>query len=178
MMWLALALAANAPLRADALDGSTFAWPRPGGKAACLVFVAADCPISNAYAPEVGRVVKDFAAKGVSFAVVYAAPDLTAADAKTHAREFAFPCPAVLDSRLTLAKRTGATVVPEAVVLSPANAVLYRGRIDDRWAKAGGKRRENPTTRDLRDALELALRGKPTPTPWPAAVGCDIDFPE
>ena len=159
-----------------ALDGSVFRWPQAELRAACLLFVGADCPIANAYAPEVGRLVADFGPKGVAFAVVYAAPDLTEADAAKHAREHGFGCPAALDRELRLAKRFGATVTPEAVVLSPAGEVLYRGRIDDRYPRPGGRRRERPTRHDLRDALTAVLAGKPVATPWPPAVGCDIPF--
>lgn len=167
-----------APLRATALDGSALAWPaNPNEKAACLLFVGTDCPLANAYALEIARLAKDYGPKGVSFAVVYPLPDLKPDAARKHAKEYAFPCPAVLDADLALAKRLGATVTPEAVVLSPAGEVLYRGRIDDRYPKAGGKRREVPTTFDLRDALDRALAGKAVPKPWPPAAGCHIDLP-
>jgi hypothetical protein len=85
------------------------------------------------------------------------------------------PGVAILDSELKCAKRVGATITPEAVVLSPAGDVLYRGRIDDRYPKPGGKRRESPTSFDLRDALAATVAGKPVPKPWPPAVGCPID---
>lgn len=165
-----------AGLALAAVDGSVFRWPQPDQKAACLLFVGADCPIANANAPEVGRLVAEFSPKGVAFAVVYAVPDLTPVDAARHAREHAFGCPVILDRELLLAERLGATVTPEAVVLSPAGEVVYRGRIDDRYPRPGGKRRERPTSHDLRDALTAVLAGKPVATPWPPAVGCDIPF--
>jgi len=166
-----------APLRATALDGSALVWPsEKPQKALCLVFVGTDCPLANGYAPEIARIVKHYESKGVTFAVVYPLPDAKPDAVRTHAKEYAFPCPAVLDANLKLATRVGATTTPEAVVLSPTGDVLYRGRIDDRYPKAGGKRRENPTTFDLRDALDAALTGKPAAKPWPPAVGCPIDF--
>ncbi|MBA4064677.1 MAG: hypothetical protein C0501_13375 [Isosphaera sp.] len=166
-----------APVRASTLGGGRFAWPGGApGKAACVVFVAADCPIANASAPEVARIAAEYGKRGVSFLVAYPVPDLTPADAARHAADYAFGCPATLDRDLSLARRLGATVTPEVVVVSAAGEVVYRGRVDDRYPKAGGKRRENPTTRDLRDALDAVLAGKPVATPWPAAVGCDIWF--
>jgi hypothetical protein len=167
-----------APVRATALDGSPVVWPgKEPARAACVLFVGTDCPIANAYAPEIARLVKEFEPKGVTFVIAYPRPDLKPDAARRHALEFKFPCPAVLDSDLALTKRLGATITPEAVVLSPTGEVLYRGRIDDRYPKVGGKRREVPTSLDLRDALAAALAGKPTPRPWPPAVGCDIDLP-
>ena len=165
-----------ASLRFTALNGSAFAWPGEAPqKALCLVFVGLDCPLANGYAPEIGRIANDFGAKGITFAVVYPLPDAKPDAVRKHAKEYALPGAAILDSELKLAKRVGATTTPEAVVLSPSGEVLYRGRIDDRYPKAGGKRRENPTSFDLRDALAAALKGKPVPKPWPPAVGCPID---
>jgi protein-disulfide isomerase len=166
-----------APARAATLGGGRFVWPGDApGRAACVVFVAADCPIANASAPEVARIAAEYGKRGVSFLVAYPVTDLSAADAAKHAKDYAFGCPAALDRDLALARRLGATVTPEVVVMSAAGEVVYRGRIDDRYPKAGGKRRENPTTRDLRDALDAVLAGKPVVAPWPPAVGCDIWF--
>jgi protein-disulfide isomerase len=146
-------------------------------KAACVLFVGTDCPIANAYAPELARIAKEFAPKGVAFTVAYPLPKLKPEGVVKHAKEFTLPGTVVHDRDLALAKKLGATVTPEAVVLSPSGEVLYRGRIDDRYEKVGGKRREQPTTFDLRAALNAALDGKPAPKPWQPAVGCDIDFP-
>ncbi|MBA4187751.1 MAG: hypothetical protein C0467_07000 [Planctomycetaceae bacterium] len=166
-----------AAIRAPSLDGGTFVWPPgKGDGSACLFFVGVDCPIANAYSPEIARIVNEYRKRDVAFAVVYPVPDLTANEAKKHAKEYGFDCPALLDSRLHIARRLGATVTPETVVLSASCEVVYRGRIDDRYTKVGGKRRENPSTRELRDALYAQLAGKAIASPWPRAIGCDIDF--
>lgn len=151
--------------------------PPAAPKATCVLFVGTDCPIANAYAPELARIAGEFAPKGVAFTVAYPLPKMTPEAATTHAKEFKLAGTVVHDRDLALAKKLGATVTPEAVVLSPAGEVLYRGRIDDRYDKPGGKRREHPTTFDLRAALRAALDGTPAPKPWPPAVGCDIEFP-
>jgi hypothetical protein len=83
----------------------------------------------------------------------------------------------VLDPELKLAKLTGATVTPEACVLSPAGEILYRGRIDDRAVKLGTVRVE-PTVRDLRLALDAVLAGKPVAEKFTRAIGCYISPPE
>ena len=150
--------------------------PRPA-RVKCVLFLGTDCPIANAYAPELARIADEFAPKGVAFTVAYPQPRAKPGAVGTHAREYALPGTVVHDRDLALAKQLGATVTPEAVVLSPSGEVLYRGRIDDRYDKPGGKRRERPTTFDLRAALSAALDGKATAKPWLAAVGCDIEFP-
>jgi hypothetical protein len=71
-----------------------------------------------------------------------------------------------------LVKRAGVTVTPEAAVYS-GGRLVYRGRIDDRYA-ALGKARPEPTRRDLAAALEAALAGRPAPAKITRAVGCTI----
>jgi hypothetical protein len=51
------------------------------------------------------------------------------------------------------------------------DAVLYRGRIDDRYAELG-RERPTPTTHDLEDALKAAIAGKPVAVKETRAVGC------
>ncbi|HEX8237834.1 MAG TPA: redoxin family protein [Abditibacteriaceae bacterium] len=145
-----------------------------GKRASALVFVAHDCPISNSYAPEINRLHTEYAKRGINFYVVYVDAKMTAAAAQHHAREFGFKSPVLLDTKHTLAKATGATVTPEAVVVLPGGKLLYRGRVDNKHV-AYGKTRRAATKHDLRDVLELILAGKPPRQPIvTTAVGCFI----
>jgi hypothetical protein len=81
--------------------------------------------------------------------------------------------PIVLDPRNLLATRTGARITPEAVLVGADEKMAYRGRIDDLYADYG-KRRPEPTTRDLRRALDAFLAGRTVPEAGGAAVGCFI----
>lgn len=170
----------DGPVKGQFADvrGGQYRLPGPDDcNAVVLLFLGHDCPVSNGYAPEVGRLCQEYTPKGVAFCVVYADADLGAGDARKHAKEYGYPCPAILDPKLTLASKVGATVKPEAAVLSPAGELLYRGRIDDTYADLG-KRRPRPTRRELKDALDAALAGKPVAVARAKAVGCPIDFPE
>jgi len=142
-------------------------------KAMALVFVLPDCPICNAYIPELNRLHEAFTSRGVGLFVVYVDPEITAERASAHAHEYDLRPVAALDAQHVWVKRAGATMAPEAVVFSPAGELLYRGRIDDQYA-GPGKRRANVTSRDLRDALEAVLAGQPVPAARTEAVGCPI----
>ena len=142
-----------------------------GQTATVLFFVMHDCPIANGYAPEISRIAEEYGKRGVRCFVIYAEDDLSPADAKKHAREYAFRCPALLDPAHSLARKAGATVSPEAAVFSAKGELLYRGRIDDR-AIAPGKHRAEPRQRDLRTALDAILAGKPVPERFTKAIGC------
>ena len=142
-------------------------------RAVVLFFVTTDCPLSNGYAPEMNRIEHAYAPRGVLFYAVQGDTTIPDEEVQRHAREFAYRFPALLDSRQILARHTGATVTPEAVVLSADGAVLYLGRIDNR-VEDFGKTRVEATEFDLRDALDAILAGRPVPHPRTRALGCAI----
>lgn len=144
-----------------------------GAKAVVLLFVAPDCPISNAFAPEFNRICEEYSPKGVAFDLVYADSDVDVAAIREHLADFGYEVSGLLDFDHRLVDRVGATVTPEAAVLSPEGKLLYRGRIDDRYVDFG-KLRAEPTTRDLRDALDAILAGRAPETPRTVAIGCFI----
>lgn len=145
-------------------------------KASVLFFVLPDCPISNAYAPEVNRIIEDYTRQGIVAFVIYVDPDMTRDDAKKHATDFGYKCPVLLDTSLQLVQQTGVTIAPEVAVVGPDGQRRYRGRIDNLYAGLG-KRRPKATVRDLRDALDAILSGKPVPNETTPAIGCYIAKP-
>lgn len=142
-------------------------------RAVVLFFSSTDCPLANAYVPEMNRIQQAYNPRGVAFYAVQG--DATIADAEVvrHAKEFAFQFPYLFDPKESLASYTGATTVPEVVVLSPRGEVLYLGRIDNRQEDFG-KQRPQATEFDLRDALDAVLAGKPVPRPRTKSLGCAI----
>lgn len=148
-----------------------------GQKAAVFFFVLHDCPLANTCAPEINRIAADYQARGVRSFVVYVEDDLSTKAARKHAKDYGFTCSVLLDRGQQLMRFTRATVSPEAAVLGPDNALLYRGRIDDRLIEFG-KQRVTPERRDLREALDAILEGKPVSTPVTKAVGCYLPTAE
>ena len=140
-----------------------------------LLFIGHDCPISNKYSPEINRIVAEFGSR-ISFYIIYPDPDLKPADARKHAAEYGYRCPALLDPDHKAVKRAGATITPEAALFDPAGRLAYRGRIDDTFVDFG-KRRDAPTRRDLRLALTAVLNGKKIAPNITRPVGCFIPGP-
>lgn len=145
-------------------------------KAVVLFFLGTECPVSNGYAPEYTRLAKAFTGQGVLFCGIHPDPNVTTEDAVKHAAEYRLDFPILLDPTQAVTKQTGVKVVPEAVVLSPAGHVLYRGRIDDRYSPEG-KRREEPSAHELEDALLAVLDGKTPPVAETKAFGCPLPAP-
>ncbi len=142
-------------------------------KAKVVVFIAHDCPISNKYAPEINTLTQEYTPKGVQFFIVYAESDLKPEGARKHAKEFRFTATTLLDSKHTLSKALGAKVTPEAFLVGSDGKTRYRGRIDDRFVDFG-KERHRPTSRDLRNALDNTLAGKPVSPAQTKSIGCYI----
>jgi hypothetical protein len=170
---LLLTLLAGFPVRD--VDGHERRPLEPAGPASVLFFITNDCPISNSYAPEIQHICSDYGGRGVSCTLVYSDLTLDAAAIHQHRADYGYTdgIPAVRDVKHKLADATGATIMPEAVVVGKGGKVLYRGRIDNFYA-ALGKPRRQATEHDLRDALDEVLAGKPVTNPQTSAIGCYI----
>lgn len=147
-----------------------------GKKAVVLLFLATECPVSNYYCPELAKLAKAFAEKGVLFYGIHPDPELTAKDAAKHAEEYRLPFPTLLDPTHSVTRQTGVAIVPEAVVLAADGRIMYRGRIDDRYNESG-IRRETVTTRDLEDAITAVVAGKAPAVAQTKAFGCPLPEP-
>lgn len=137
-----------------------------------LFFITTDCPIANGFAPEINRIVAEYRAKGVEFSMIYTDLTLTADAISNHASEYGYESTVRVDSGRVLSRKYGVSVTPEVVVLA-GGARVYRGRIDDRYL-APGQYRLKPTTRELRDAIDAVLGGRPVPVAETKAAGCPL----
>lgn len=145
-----------------------------GSTAAVLLFVTHDCPIANGYAPEYRRLREEYPANKISFTLVYVDPDAGPDQLRKHRDEYGLArLRAIHDRRHRLVAAVGAEITPEAVVLTAGGKIAYRGRVDNLYADYGKRRRE-ATKRDLRNALDAVLAGKPVPNPRTEAIGCYI----
>lgn len=146
-----------------------------GHRATALVFLSAECPVSNQYSAELNR---QFASRpeGVDFLGVLFDPALDRSAAKKHVEEFKLAFPVVLDTSLELVDALKPTHVPQAFVLDRQGAVVYQGRIDDQFA-AVGKRNSQVNSHDLADAMAAISAGGSPAVASTAPVGCPIEAP-
>ena len=140
----------------------------PAPRVTVRFFVGTECPVSNFYAAEMRRLAEIWAPRGVVFQAVYPEPGLGRADALRHADRFGLPFPLVLDGERVIAAECGVTRVPTAVIDG-----AYRGRIDDRYS-ADGRRRDEPRTHDLEDALAALMEGRAPAVRETPVFGCPL----
>ena len=86
------------------------------------------------------------------------------------------PFPVLKDFDQQAADAFGARRTPEAYLLDAGRVIRYHGRIDDQYGI--DFRRDKPTRRDLKEALDELLAGRPISVPQTEASGCPIERAE
>ena len=174
---LAVLPATGATVAMRDLDGRTWTPLSPApGEIHVIVFVMTDCPVSNVFAPEIGRIAAANRAARVRTFLAYVDPSSTVGRLRAHARDFyGGALPAIRDADLALADAAGAQIAPHAAVYT-SKGLVYRGRINDLYIDIG-RRRRAPTRHDLREAIEAARAGRPAARPSTQPVGCFIERP-
>lgn len=137
-------------------------------KAIVLMFIATQCPVSNAYNTRMAELHKDYTSRGVTFIGINSNKQESADEVKNHAKEHGFEFTILKDWNNVVADKLEASVTPEVYVLNPGLEVLYHGRIDD------SQRENRVSSKDLRAALDRVLSGKPVEVETTKAFGCTI----
>lgn len=135
-----------------------------------IVFMSVECPIANRYAPTLRKLAETN--NQSRFVLVYPHADEGAARIRGHLREYELTLEAWRDTTKTLARSIGATITPEAAVFV-RGAMVYRGRIDDRFA-TWGKQRPSPSKHDLQEVLSAIAAGEKFEKRITQPVGCYI----
>ena len=139
-----------------------------GKNGTVLIFIAVQCPVSNAYNNRMEKLAEDYKDKGIAVIGINANSSEDAATVKAHAAEKHLTFTILKDAGNKVADRLGAARTPEAYFLDANNKLLYHGRIDNS---------QNPDaieSNDLRNALDSSLAGKPVEKPEAKAFGCSI----
>lgn len=143
--------------------------------ATVYIFLSDTCPICQTATPTLRQLHATFAPQGVAFVGVFPEAQLRPADLVLFQKHYPLPFPLRPDSNQQLARRFGARITPEVVVVAAAGHVVYQGRIDDSYARLG-QRRSITQHHDLRDALAAVVAGQPVAQPRTPAVGCYINL--
>jgi peroxiredoxin len=138
-----------------------------------LVFLGNGCPTAKSCEERLVDLQAAYGPRGVRLVAVNAnssylsPPDTLAAMARrAEQRDFSFPY--LKDEGGVLARACGATRTPEAFVFDRTRAMRYRGRVFDARDPARVRRR------DLQEALDDLLVGRPVRVPETEAFGCSI----
>ena len=166
----ALAVGAAAPdFTLPDADGKEHSLASLKGKSGTLIlFVATQCPISNAYNERMQKLAEEYRAKGVNVVGINSNSTEPAAEVKSHAAANGLNFAILKDPGNQIADRYDAQVTPEAYLLDASGKLVYHGRIDN--SRTGYL----ITSTELRDAIEATLAGKPVEKAEVKAFGCSI----
>ena len=139
-----------------------------GNKFVVVMFIATQCPVSNAYNTRMVKLHEDYASRDVAFVGINSNKQEGVSEIKKHAEEHGFAFTILKDPGNIVADAYDAKVTPEVFVISADGVVRYHGRIDDNMDAA------EVQSHDLRAALDDLLAGKEPSRAATKAFGCTI----
>ena len=138
------------------------------GDLTVVIFIATQCPVSNAYNERMNVLYKEYSPKGVHFIFVNSNSSEPAEEVAEHARAQSFAFPVYKDAGNVVADRFGAQLTPEAFVIDDTATLRYHGYIDD------SLKPENIQNQGLRLALDAVMSHTAVQRPETKAFGCTI----
>ncbi|MBN2364516.1 MAG: thioredoxin family protein, partial [Calditrichaeota bacterium] len=135
-------------------------------KAIVVMFIATQCPVSNAYNERMASIYRDYSEKDVAFIGINSNKQESVEEISKHAEKNGLNFTILKDEKNIIADRFEAEVTPEIFVLSPEFKIIYHGRIDD------SQRESEVKSQDLRNALNEILAGEKVSVSETKAFGC------
>jgi thiol-disulfide isomerase/thioredoxin len=145
--------------------------------ATVIMFICNHCPYVKHINSELVNVAKQYREKGLSFIAISSndvvnypedSPDKMKVTAETEAYTF----PYLYDESQEVARAYDAACTPDFYVFDKELSLVYRGQFDDSRPK-----NDIPVTgKDLRNALDNILAGKPVDRNQIPSIGCNIKW--
>ena len=164
------------PFELPGVDGRRYSLDQYADQEALVVvFTCNHCPYAQAWEDRLIRLQREYADRGVALVAInandpvkYPGDNFEAMQERARSREYPFPY--LQDLPQTTARAYGATRTPEVFVFDRERKLVYHGAPDD------NSEVEQVQRHYLRDAIEAALAGKPTPIAETPPVGCTIKW--
>lgn len=173
-----LELGSPAPdFKLPGVDGKTYGLADfKDAKALCVIFSCNHCPYVQAYEGRMIQLQKDFGPKGGQLVAVNSNdsegyPEDSFENMKERSRAQGFNFPYLRDESQDTARAYGAQRTPHIFLLGADRKLAYIGRIDDNYKDPAAVK-----SRELADAFEDILAGRPVRVAETFAVGCTIKW--
>lgn len=162
----------------DVTTGNNVSLESIRGKAATVIlFICNHCPYVKHINDELVNVASDYQRKDVHFIGISSNdaekyPQDGPEEMKKTAQELGYPFPYLYDESQRVARAYDAACTPDIFVYDKNLRLAYRGQLDDsRPANA------LPVTgKDLREALDALLDGRPVASNQIPSIGCNIKW--
>ncbi|MBK9254096.1 MAG: hypothetical protein IPM42_01270 [Saprospiraceae bacterium] len=148
-----------------------------GDSLSLYLFLLDECRISQEMTPYIREIYDEFNEQ-LNITAVFPNESSIEEGINTFVAKYNLKMKVITDYSKVLAKLTGATILPEAVIYNHStNSILYRGRINDLYS-APGKRKHHISKHDLRMAISEVLKNTHNKLLYTQAIGCLIDYHE
>ncbi len=137
-----------------------------------VVFMGTECPVGNAYVPDLVEFQKRYRDQSVQVLGINAMLSDTAESIQKHVTEYKIDFPVLIDRQQTVADLFGVVRIPTAYVLDRRGKIHYVGRFDDRVGI--GFQRETAVRSDVEEAVKEVLAGKEVSVTQAKVEGCKI----
>ena len=137
-----------------------------------VVFMGTECPIGNAYVPDLNGLHKKYQDQHVQVIGINSNLSDSADAIAKYVDEFKVEFPILVDDDQLAADLFEATRTPEAFVLDRRRRIRYQGRIDDRVGYTF--KRANSHRSDLEEAIKELLAGQAVSKSKTEVAGCLI----
>jgi peroxiredoxin len=153
------------------IDGKTFSLGEAtrSHKAVVVMFIATQCPYSNAYNDRMRELAAAYGKDGVLFVGINSNKTEPTDEVAQHAKQHGLTFPILKDPGNKVADLYDARHTPEVFVVDPSGVLRYHGRIDENYEDAS-----KVTSPDLKNALDALLSNKPIAKAETKAFGCSI----
>jgi len=142
-----------------------------------VMFICNHCPFVKHVRSELARLGRDYQGQGAAIVAINSNdvekyPDDSPAKMKEEAKAAGYTFPYLYDATQEVAKAYGAACTPDFFLYDKNRKLVYRGQLDDSRPSNG-----LPVTgKDLRQALDAVLAGKPFPKDQKPSIGCNIKW--
>ena len=137
-------------------------------RAIVIMFIATECPVSNAYNSRMEDIYKNYNQKNVAFIGINSNKAESVERIREHAKEKGLTFTILKDEKNIIADKFEASFTPEVYVLNGNFELLYHGRIDN------SKNESDVVSNDLENTLNEILAGKEVSKKETKAFGCTI----
>ena len=161
----------------DVVSGKNFSSEELKGKISVVMFICNHCPFVKFVNDQLVKLGNDYISRGVKFVAISSNdvagyPDDSPEKMKETANLLQYPFPYLYDESQEVAKAFDAACTPDFYVFNKNGELVYRGQLDDARPSL-----DLPVTgKDLREALDNALSGKPVSDFQRPSLGCNIKW--
>lgn len=162
----------------DVVSGQIYSLDSFAGKTALLImFICRHCPYVAHVERGIATIGQDYADSRLGILAISSNdpteyPDDAPPKLKEMALRLEFTFPFCFDDTQEVAKAYRAGCTPDFYLFDRNQRLIYRGQLDD--SRPGNNK---PVTgRDLRDAIEAVLAGKPVNNVQKPSIGCSIKW--